>query len=236
MRELTSFHAAQRGLSASTYGGDCGCGCNNCGEYAGAEWLPGGFPNWNYESWGRDKWLGGGCPKYEKLVEEYEDLLSKYEAIPLSKWALAGSPLGVGFFRGGYKKDQPKADRLIAKAKTVKSKGKAAASECKRLQKKGEGKYDETTAAIEAGRGAGAAPAASAGDEEFKAALEKVAQSGGGGSASEGGGLDTKTLLIIGGVAVLGLGALFVLRKPAAPKKKAAAPAAAPVAAPAVVA
>jgi hypothetical protein len=67
----------------------------------------------------------------------------------------------------------------------------------------------------------GAAPTSSASDEAFNAALQQVA-AGSGGSTSEGGGIDTKTLLIIGGVAVVGLGALFVLRKKPAPKKKGA--------------
>jgi hypothetical protein len=34
MNTLSAFHAAQRGDTSSAYGG-CGCGCNECGEYAG---------------------------------------------------------------------------------------------------------------------------------------------------------------------------------------------------------
>jgi len=214
MRELTSFHAAQRGLSASTYGGDCGCGCNNCGEYAGDNRFD-RFPDWYYDK-EPHLLVAGACPDYAKAAKKYKELRRKYNTYPrinFPSWL-------------GSKSADPK-KKLRQQAADQESIGKEAKVLCEAGEKAAEKGLSVP--------GGGAAPTSS-GDEEFKAALQQVAQSGGGGSASEGGGLDTKTLLIIGGVAVLGLGALFVLRKPAAPKKKAAAPAAAPVAAPAVVA
>jgi hypothetical protein len=211
MNTLSAFHAAQRGDTSSAYGG-CGCGCNECGEYAGdygsKYFMPGGFPDWNYSWYGRDDYLAGGCPDYEKQVQIYLDLAADYKALPRGLFGVKST-------------SDAKKDRIIEKAKKAKEKGKQALAACERLKKKGEGKYDETTAAIEAGRGAGAAPTSSASDEAFNAALQQVA-AGSGGSTSEGGGIDTKTLLIIGGVAVVGLGALFVLRKKPAPKKKGA--------------
>jgi hypothetical protein len=215
MRELTSFHAAQRGLSASTYGGDCGCGCNNCGEYAedvtyGAPW----HVSWPWWAWQKDKYAE--CPGYKKAVDEW----TKARERAISKHGAVNWPVLSAAEKSDWNKLQ-----------SIEKRGKSEWRKCKSAKKAAE----EGIVPIDTSGGT-AAEAPSAGDEEFKAALQQVAQSGGGGSASEGGGLDTKTLLIIGGVAVLGLGALFVLRKPAAPKKKAAAPAAAPVAAPAVVA
>jgi LPXTG-motif cell wall-anchored protein len=198
MRELVSFHAAQRGFDSSC---GSGCGCGPCGEYAGdygsKYWGPGGMPDWNYDWYGRAGYRAGSCPDYEKAVKDYLKAAAQYDGLPRTAGLLWGA-------------NEDKSKTIIAKAKEAKSRGKAALRECKMLKKKGEGKYEETSAGIEAGRG-GAAASTSEADKEYQAALEKVSAAGG--TEGSSGGSSNTTLLIIGGIAVVGLGALFVLRK-----------------------
>ena len=206
MRELVSYHAAQRGFDSSC---GSGCGCGPCGEYAGdygsKYWGPGGIPDWNYDWWGRAKYRAGACPAYDKAVKDYLKAAEKYDGLPRKFGNIWGND------------NEAKADKYKGQAKAAKTRGKAALRECEMFKKKGEGKYAEDTAAIEAG-GGGAAPSTStsAADKEYQAALEKVSAAGEAEGSS--GGSSNTTLLIIGGIAVVGLGALFVLRKKPAKK------------------
>jgi hypothetical protein len=199
MRELASFHAAQRGDTSSVYG-NCGCGCSECGEYAGDNRFD-RFPDWYYDK-EPHLLVAGACPDYAKAAKKYKELRRKYNTYPrinFPSWL-------------GSKSADPK-KKLRQQAADQESIGKEAKVLCEAGEKAAEKGLSVP--------GGGAAPTSSASDEAFNAALQQVA-AGSGGSTSEGGGIDTKTLLIIGGVAVVGLGALFVLRKKPAPKRKAA--------------
>jgi hypothetical protein len=199
MRELASFHAAQRGDTSSVYG-NCGCGCSECGEYAedvtyGAPW----HVSWPWWAWQKDKYAE--CPGYKKAVDDWTKAREK----AISKHGSVNWPVLSAAEKSDWNKLQ-----------SIEKRGKSEWRKCKSAKKAAE----EGIVPIDTSGGT-AAEAPSASDEAFNAALQQVA-AGSGGSTSEGGGIDTKTLLIIGGVAVVGLGALFVLRKKPAPKRKAA--------------
>jgi LPXTG-motif cell wall-anchored protein len=170
------------------------------------------MPDWNYDFWGRNKYLAGGCPDYDKAVKKFKEAAAKYDALPRKFGMLWGE-------------NETKSQRYISDAKKAQSEGKAAKRACETAKKVGEGKYDADTAAMQAGRqmidtaAAAADPAAAAPAAPVTTVSTDTTQQSGGGS-------NTMLFVGIGAVVLIG-GAAFMLKKG---KKKKKVVAAAPVA------